>query len=194
MPCGTLRKSSRVGSRSRGRPIGKRRAARGPNRLMNSSSVSITTSRSSITVGTACTRRPLSSSVTDGLLRRLVHQRAELKDISSPCPQTKYPIGIVYCLPVLHPVYVNSMSIPLHRRCSGGCSSPFMIGFITLKIHRGARDLPGSSPACGRSLLLCLEKESFIVLCVKGREIRFLNDSLLLSTCLLAHERAFRIQ
>src|SRR6266702_7756836 len=70
---------------------------------------------------------------------------------------------MVYCLPVLHPVYVSSMSVPLNRRCSGERSSPFIIGFITLKIHRGASGLPGSSPACGRSVLFHLEKVSFIV-------------------------------
>src|SRR6266487_2407677 len=89
MPRGTLRKSSRVGSRSRGRPMGSLRVARGPRRLMNSSSVSITASCSSMTVGTACTRRPFSNSVNGALPRRLVHQRAELKDSSSPSPQTK---------------------------------------------------------------------------------------------------------
>src|SRR2546425_4153684 len=67
MPRCTLRKSSRVGSRTRGRPKGSLRAARGPRRLMNSSSVSITASCSSMTVGMACTRWALSSNVTGGL-------------------------------------------------------------------------------------------------------------------------------
>src|SRR5437867_11969095 len=70
---------------------------------------------------------------------------------------------MVYCLPVLHSVYVSSMSVPLNRRCSGERSNPFMIGFITLKIHRGASGFPGSSPACGRSVLFRIEKESCIV-------------------------------
>src|SRR5207302_1545975 len=114
MPRGTSRKSSRVGSRSRGRPMGSRRATRGPNRLMNSSSVLITASRSSMTVGTARTRRPLSSSVTGSLLRKLVHPQAA----SQVLPR---PVDVLCCfvskknLASLHvpPVIFMSISSPI---------------------------------------------------------------------------------
>jgi hypothetical protein len=78
----------------------------------------------------------------------------------SPCEVANRNGILLACLA---PLYVTSMSVPLNRRCSGERSSLFMIGFIILKIHSGTSGLPGSSPACGRSVLFRIEKESCIV-------------------------------
>ncbi len=41
--------------------------------------------------------------------------------------------------------------------------APWHVAQVVLKIHSGASGLPGSSLACGRSVLFGIEKESCIV-------------------------------